>query len=150
MHTPFGALTAAGLVLAVCTTASAQEQSMANAGTLTCTTSAVPAKEARDIELSCNFQANSGRSTDYVGYVTRAGAADFPEGKRVIVWTVLSRDAEMQTIDGTYRGETGGKPTTPLVGKEGSILLQPVTTTSQIGAEPAPTVLSLRLVATKA
>lgn len=151
MHSSISALIASGLLLVACATATAQAPSLTNAGTLTCTTNAVPEEQARDIALSCNFRARSGRNADYVGHATRAGAADFPPGKRVIVWTVMASSAEVHSLEGTYRGATGSEPTSALAGgKDGSILLQPVTSTSQIGDQPAPTVLSLKRVAAKA
>ena len=41
-------------------------------------------------------------------------------------------------LSGSFRGETGGTPTSALIGgKNNSIRLEPATTTSQIGAEVA-------------
>ncbi len=118
-------------------------------GTLTCTTSR-PAEGRADAKLSCNFRTKSGNDRAYTGSIARVGAGDIPEGKRVLLWTVLERSGHSVAIDGLYRGETGGTPSGVLVGgKEGSIRLVPVSATSQVGGTPTPTILELRLAATK-
>jgi hypothetical protein len=74
-----------------------------------------------------------------------------PAGKRVLVWTVLARgEAAAGALEGTYQGKTGGTPPGVLLGgKDGSLRLEPVSSASQIGDHRTPTVLELRLEATK-
>jgi hypothetical protein len=120
------------------------------AGTLTCT--ADPSAEGRaDARLSCHFKANSGRDGTFTGSIARIGPADVPEGKRVLVWTVLAHNGDhASALDGIYRGESGGSPPGVLVGGgSGDIRLEPVSAASQVGIRPVPTVLELRLEATK-
>ena len=127
-----------------------QSGSLVVAGTLTCTTD--PSVEGRaDARLSCHFKANSGRDGNYTGSLARVGSADVPGGKRVLVWTVLARDDNhASALDGVYRGETGGSPPGVLTGgKTGAIRLEPASAASQLGDRPVPTVLELRLEATK-
>lgn len=123
------------------------QQSFMPLGTLTCTTSAPSASTHRDARLSCHFRANSGGDGNYTGHITRQGAADIPPGKRVLIWTVLAQDvASARDLSGAFKGETGGTPTSALIGgQNNSIRLEPVTTTSQIGDQPKATVLSLTL-----
>jgi hypothetical protein len=127
-----------------------QSGSLVVAGTLTCTTD--PSAEGRaDARLSCHFKANSGRDGNYTGFIARIGPADVPEGKRVLVWTVLAQNVDhASALDGIYRGETGGTPPGVLIGgKTGAIRLEPVSAASQVGDRPVPTVLELRLEPTK-
>ena len=123
------------------------QQTLTNLGTLTCTTSEAPASTLRDANLSCHFRAHSGRDGNYTGHITRRGSADLPPGKRVLIWTVLGRGAvDARDLSGSFRGKTGGTPTSALIGgKNSSFRLEPVTSTSQIGDQPTPTVLSLTL-----
>jgi hypothetical protein len=122
--------------------------SLANAGTLTCTTSDAPQSAVADAELSCRFHALSGQDGNFTGYIARKGGADLPPGKRVLMWSVLapSTDVALASLAGDYGGETGGQPSGRLIGGQGNlIVLRPVTITSQIGDTPVPTVLELRL-----
>lgn len=127
------------------------QQALTNLGTLTCTTSEPSAESGRDANLSCQFRSLSGRDSTYAGHITRRGQADIPPGKRVIVWTVLARDTEAdRDISGSFRGTTGGTPTTALIAENKTVRLEPVTVTSQIGDQPTETVLQLMLTPTKA
>jgi hypothetical protein len=121
------------------------------AGTLTCTTD--PATSGRaDAKLSCHLKASSGRDGNYTGYIARIGPADVPEGRRVLIWTVLTQNAsDIPDMAGLYKGETGGVPSGVLVGgRSGTVRLEPVTTASQVGKRSVPTILELRLEAIKA
>jgi hypothetical protein len=128
----------------------ALSQTLSVAGTLTCTSSQ-PAQGRADAKLSCSFKSNAGRDRDYTGFIARIGPPDLPEGKRVLVWSVLVRaESDTGALEGTYRGKTGGKPPGVLVGgKDNSTRLEPVSAASQLGDHPIPTVLELRLEATK-
>lgn len=122
-------------------------------GTLTCTTKEAPQRAAADARLSCNLAAADGTEVGFTGHITRKGPADLPPGRRVLVWTVLapSNGVEPQSLAGTYKGETGGAARGRLAGgKGGSIVLEPVTVTSQVGDQPTPSVLELRLEAVRA
>jgi hypothetical protein len=127
------------------------QQPLTNLGTLTCTTSEPSAPTHRDANLSCHFRAHSGRDGNYTGHITRRGPADLPPGKRVLIWLVLGQGtAEARDLSGSFHGETGGTPTSELIGGENnSIHLEPVTTRSQIGDQPTATVLSLTLAPTR-
>jgi len=145
-------LTLAALLMAA-PAAFAQQQSLTNLGTLTCTTGDAPPQSAGDATLSCSFKGQSGLDGDFTGRIARRGAAGLPGGKRVLVWSVLSAKAkvELSAIEGEYTGVTGGDQPHALVGGANrSILLQPMTATSQIGDAPVPSVLELRLKPTKA
>lgn len=121
-----------------------------NAGTLTCTVANVPDDPKSNIDLSCNFKALDGTTSDYVGAAARQAGA-FPPGKHVFVWSVVvMADAKAPLLDGTFRGETGGQGSPVLFGgKDKSVRLEPVTGTAQIDAVKAPTVITLKLAATK-
>lgn len=130
--------------------AQAQPGTPGVAGTLTCTTD--PSVEGRaDARLSCQFKAISGREGNYTGLIARLGPSDVPEGKRVLVWTVLTRIGdEAGALAGVYHGDSGGSPPGVLVGgRNGDIRLEPASAASQVGDRPVPTVLELRLEATK-
>ena len=121
---------------------------LATAGTLTCTTTDPANPSAVDAKLSCRFQATSGAEGSFTGHMARKGLADLPPGRRVLVWTVLAgkTDVEPRALAGRYSGETGGQTAGRLKGGQGnSIVLQPVTVTSQVGDNPAPSALELRL-----
>jgi hypothetical protein len=151
-----GTIAAALPVLVVAGVADAQtkgEVTLANAGTLTCTTGESPLQASVDAELSCIFRARSGMEGNFTGYIARRGEADLPPGKRVLVWAVLAPDADIraEALVGTYAGQTGGQRVDRLVGGERrDIVLEPATATSQIGDMPAPTALELRLEPLKA
>jgi hypothetical protein len=124
-----------------------------NLGTLTCTTGETAPQAAADATLSCSFKGEAGLEGDFTGRITRAGPADIPPGKRVLVWSVLSErpKVDLAGIEGQYRGVTGGTQPGVLVGGVGgAILLQPMTSTAQPGAPPAPALLELRLTPTRA
>jgi hypothetical protein len=100
--------------------------------------------------LSCNYKSTGGLNSDYDGYIARVGPADLPSGKRVLVWSVLSaKPVDVGALTGTYHGETGGRPAGVLKG-DNAVRLETVTTASQIGDKPIPTILELRLETTKA
>jgi hypothetical protein len=89
-----------------------------------------------------------GQDGGFDGSIKRKGAADLPPGKRVLVWTVLAlkTDVEPRAMAGTYVGETGGQTAGRLKGGvDDNIVLEPVTVTSQVGDNPVPSVLELRL-----
>lgn len=121
-----------------------------NAGTLTCTVAKVPDDPKSSIDLSCNFKGQDGTTSDYEGAAARQAGA-FPPGKHVFVWSVVVlADVKAPLLDGTFRGETGGQGSPVLLGgKDDSVRLEPVTGTAQIDAVKAPTVLTLKLAATK-
>ena len=128
------------------------QQSLANLGTLTCTIGAAPDNPGADVKLSCNFKPTSGAPRDYEGIATRQGAADFPAGKHVLVWSVVGPGTgDAPALNGMFRGETGGSKASALVGGEnGSVRLEPVTGTAQVDAPAALTVLTLTLAPTRA
>jgi hypothetical protein len=149
------AITPLVLALAVMATdTSAQGQSnLTRVGTLSCTTDALPPESVADAELSCNFEAVSGRSERFTGFIARQGMADLPPGKRILIWSVLApkKEIDPRSLSGRYAGETGGKPPGQMAGGEGNaIVLQPSTPESQIGDTLVPTMLSLRLEPLKA
>lgn len=130
-------------------TAHAQPK-LSNLGTLTCTAAAANDSPRVDVKLSCNFKATSGETRDYEGVATRQGAAGFPSGKHVLVWSVMGTPPDgsdkAPELQGMFRGETGGAGSPELVGgAKGSVRLVPVTGTAQIDAAVALTVLSLSL-----
>ena len=139
------ALVVSGFVLV----SGAQARSkFANLGTLTCTTSEAAPKAAVDAKLSCRFQSLTGQNGSFDGSIKRKGTADMPPGKRVLVWGVLALkpDLEPRALAGTYAGETGGQTAGRLRGGlNNNIILEPVTVTSQVGDNPVPSVLELRL-----
>jgi hypothetical protein len=131
----------------------AQKQSVTNLGTLTCTSAGTRADVETDATLSCNFRGQSGLEGDFTARIVRAGRHDVPSGKRVLVWSVLSTKpkVELGALEGEYRGTTGGqRPHLLIGGADRSIQLQPLTTTSQAGEFPAPSLLELRIKPTKA
>ena len=139
--------------MATAASAQAQKDDHTRVGTLTCTTSDLPPQSGADAELSCNFKPISGQDETFKGYIARAGQADIPPGKRVLMWSVLAPKDEIdpRALAGRYAGETGGTPPGRMAGGEGNaIVLQPATAESQIDDTPAPTVLELRLEPLKA
>jgi hypothetical protein len=124
------------------------EVTLTNLGTLTCTTMDAAEDAVADAQLSCSFNSASGQHGNFTGYIARVGQADIPQGKRVLVWSVLStkQDTPLAALAGTYTGETGGRVAGRLIGgADRAVLLQPTTVTSQIGGTPQPSVLQLRL-----
>jgi hypothetical protein len=131
--------------------ASAQQKSLTNLGTLSCTTGDAERGSKADAILSCSFRGTSGMEGDFAGRIVRKGPADLPGGKRVLVWSVFSAKADTKLIDieGEYTGITGGARAHALVGgADGAIQLQPLTATAPDG--PAPSLLELRFKPTKA
>ena len=130
---------------------SAQQKSLTNLGTLSCTTGEAARGSKADAALSCSFRGSSGLEGDFTGRILRQGSADLPGGKRVLVWSVLSEkaDAKLSDIEGEYTGVTGGAEAHALVGgADRAIQLQPLTATAPDG--PAPSLLELRFKPTKA
>jgi len=138
-------------VMLVIQTAQSQE-SVANLGTLTCTTAGSPDDPGAEVKLSCNFKATAGEARDYEGIATRPGAAGFPPGKHVLVWSVIGPGTgDGAALDGIFRGQTGGQGTSALIGgANGSLRLEPVTGAAQIDGAAALTVLTLTLAPTRA
>jgi hypothetical protein len=152
MATTLSRAAAAAIVASALFHASASgQETMSNHGTLTCTIGDTTTPGA-DISLSCNFKATEGPTRDYTGVATRQGTADFPPGKHVLVWSVLAPPSDgAPTLNGMFRGESGGPGTPVLVGGEnGSIKLEPVAGAAQIDASAALTVITLRLAPTRA
>jgi hypothetical protein len=140
-----------GLALMV-PTAHAQP-SLTNLGTLTCTIAGAPDNPRADVKLSCNFKSAAGATRDYTGVATQRGAANFPAGKHVLVWTVTGPEADddASSLNGTFRGETSGSGTSALIGgANGAVRLEPVTGAAQVDAVGALTVLTLTLAPTRA
>jgi hypothetical protein len=148
--TPIAAGAIAGILLVA--PAARSQPPLTNLGTLTCTVAGAPADLRADVKLSCNFKATEGESRNYEGVATRQGAADFPPGKHVLVWSVMGTSTgDAPGLTGMFRGETGGSGTSALIGGEnGSVRLEPVTGAAQIDAAKALTVLSLTLAPTRA
>jgi hypothetical protein len=126
------------------------QPTLSNLGTLTCTAATATDNPQADVKLSCNFKATSGEARDYEGVATRQGAARFPAGKHVLVWSVMGTPAagsdKAPELQGMFRGVTGGPGSPELVGgAKGSVRLVPVTGSAQIDAALALTVLSLQL-----
>jgi hypothetical protein len=128
------------------------QQSVANLGTLTCTTTGAPDDPRADVKLSCNFKATVGEARDYEGVASRQGAAGFPPGKHVLVWSVIGPGTgDAPALNGMFRGQTGGSGTSALIGgADGSIRLEPVTGAAQVDAAAALTVFTLKLAPTRA
>lgn len=107
--------------------------------------SSLPA--ANEAEVSCNFQATVGAGGTLEGTIERDPKSDIPPGKRVIVWSVLAPTMEinLKSLAGKYVGTSGGGGATALFNQESSIVLEPQTSSAQLGAEAVITVLSLRL-----
>lgn len=134
--------------------ASAQDATVAPtavAGTLACTMEPLPTLATPEAELSCTFSGVSGRTSTLKGFVSRQQAA-VPAGKRVLVWSVLARSQgiEAEALVGQYIGPTGVGQLSRLVNKEASVVLEPMSSGSQLGDEAGLTVLALRLEAVKA
>jgi hypothetical protein len=145
---------AAGAIVGLLLTApvARAQPSVANIGTLTCTVAGAPDDPGADVKLSCNFKSTAGATRDYTGIATRRGAAGFPPGKHVLVWSVLGPETnDTPVLEGMFRGETGGSGTSALVGgANGAVRLEPVTGAAQIDAVAALTVLTLTLAPTRA
>ena len=141
---PKSSLLAIGLLLAsTSSAASAQPPRLANVGTLTCTTQETPPRSAAGEILSCSFKGESGVDANFTGTITRKGAADFPAGKHVLVWSVLAAkpNVKAETVSGVYRGRTGSEASGQLVSQNAEIVLAPLTAPP----DAAPTVLEIRL-----
>jgi hypothetical protein len=143
-------LAAASIAATLAIPSADAQPKLSNLGTLTCTAATANDSPRVDVKLSCNFKATSGETRDYEGVATRQGAAGFPSGKHVLVWSVMGTPAagsdKAPELQGMFRGETGGAGSPELVGgAKGSVRLVPVTGTAQIDAAVALTVLSLSL-----
>lgn len=120
-------------------------------GTLTCTVSDVADKPTAVVELSCNLKPLEGAPTDYSGSaVTRTGG--IPPGKHTFMWSVVAVGAgKMPLLDGTFTAEAGRQgPPVLIGGADGSVRLEPVTGTDQLGGPAEFTTITLKLAATKA
>jgi len=148
---PIGVGAIVGLLLMV--PAAHAQPSVTNLGTLTCTVAGAPDDPGADVKLSCNFKSTAGATRDYTGIATRRGAAGFPPGKHVLVWSVLGpgKEDDAPVLEGMFRGEAGGSGTSALVGgANGAVRLEPVTGAAQTDAVAALTVLTLTLAPTRA
>ena len=127
-------------------------QSETNAGILTCTVSKASDTAQTDVELSCNFRSRDGKDSDYSGFARRSDPSGFPKGRLVFVWSVVAPGtSDMPLLDGTYLAEGGVAQTSVLVGgKDGTVRLESETGAAQSSTQPTPTLLSLKLAATKA
>lgn len=145
---PLAAATIAAMI--AMPTAHAQAK-LSNLGTLTCTAETATDNPQVDVKLSCNFKATSGETRDYEGVATRQGAAGFPAGKHVLVWSVMGVSPDVTSdkapeLQGMFRGESAGSGSPELVGGEkGSVRLVPVAGATDANAAIALTVLSLSL-----
>lgn len=126
--------------------AQTQQRADAHAGTLTCTMQATASQASTEAEVSCNFAAVVGAGGTFEGVIARDPQSSIPQGKRVIVWSVLAptMEIELKALSGKYVGTTGGGGVTRLVNQDTNIVLQPETSSAQLGAEIAITVLTLR------
>ena len=126
------------------------QPSVTNSGTLTCTVADVPNQANAIIDLSCNFKAQSGATSDYVGSAgTKTGG--FPPAKFVFVWIVVAIDAgKGPVLDGTFTAQTGREGLPVLIGgKDGTTRLEPAASKNQVPGPGEITTLTLELVATK-
>lgn len=142
---------ASAIAAATAPAALAQQKSLTNLGTLSCTTGDTARGSKADATLSCSFRGTSGMEGDFAGRIVRKGPADLPGGKRVLVWSVFSAkaDTKLKDIEGRYTGITGGGRAYALIGgADRAIRLQPLTAAAPDG--PAPSLLELRFVPTKA
>lgn len=149
----FSAVTTALGIAAASTVTVGGARAKSVVGTLTCTIARVPEDQTVDIRLSCNFAANNdGWQRDYVGTATRHKSARFPSGKHVLVWTVISEDSNRPpTLEGTYRGRTGGTAAGILVGGPGDgTRLESASGSAQVVGPRTLTKLSLRAVPKRA
>lgn len=144
---------AIALVTTLVAGSAAPAEEVSPIGTLTCTTSEVQADTAADRELSCALKptAVDGAAADLKGYIARHDIADFPPGKSVWVWAVSQADPAAGAFDavnmaGSYKGVTGGTTEGQQIGgRDGDVVLTPVTATTPAEAQAAPTALTLIL-----
>ena len=132
------------LVLMVASAALAQEHS--NIGVLTCTSGGT---EAQPQTMTCGFKPTAGGEGRYAG--TIGGSAPQPEGKRVLVWSVLApASAKVSPILLSQRfsqGTRGDGKSGALFGEaDPSIVLLPETSAGEEGN--TITQLDLKLLAT--
>jgi Protein of unknown function (DUF992) len=132
------------LALSLTTWALAQEHS--NVGVLTCTSDGT---EGKAQTMTCGFKPTAGGEGRYAG--TIAGNARQPEGKRVLVWSVLASAktkvspnmlSQRFSLDAKKDGKSGA-----LVGEaDPSIILLPETNAAEAGN--TITQLELKLLST--
>jgi hypothetical protein len=133
------------------------QQSLANAGTLTCTLDP-GTKEPFGVErqLYCSFDPVVGPKANFAGAVKRLAAKSPGQAKIVLVWSVRAPSTEipLKQLEGRYVGKLG--PAAPdqapvlIGGKSGKISLQALTIDPKLGANAAVSVLELELKAMKA
>jgi hypothetical protein len=139
------AIASAALVFCAAPSSEAAETTV---GTLTCTSLPTRAKASADAKLSCAFQGASGAHYRYSGSVLRKGDATVPPGKRVFIWSVLSKRPLASNADlaGSYVGRTGGASAGILSPETGaSLILKPPVGSSQLGVNSSISVLRLSL-----
>ncbi len=132
------------LMLMVATAALAQAHS--NVGVLTCTSGGT---EAQVQTMTCGFKPTAGGEGTYVG--TIGGSARQPEGKRVLVWSVLaSANAKVSPnilSQRTSQVTKGDGKSGALIGEtDPSIILLPETSAGEEGN--TITQLELKLLST--
>jgi hypothetical protein len=138
------------LAFALCDVGLAQP-AVSNSGTLTCTISeTAKGPDSSTAELSCDFKASSGLSSDYSGTAS-TNTGDFPPGKHVFIWSVVAIESgKVPLLEGTFRSEAGRLgPAVLLGGADGNIRLEPVTGNEKIAGPAEITTLSLKLAVTK-
>lgn len=126
------------------------QPTVTNSGTLTCTVADVANNPNAIIDLACNFKAQSGATSDYVGSAaTKTGG--FPPAKFVFVWTVVAIDAgNGLLLEGTFSAQTGREgPPVLIGGKDGTTRLEPAAGKDQVPGPGAITALTLKRAATK-
>lgn len=117
-------------------------------GTLTCTSLPARTNASADVKLSCAYKGRSGNRFQFAGTVLRKGDSTVPPGKRVFIWSVLSRRPVSSNADlaGSYIGRTGRSSSGVLSRKSGaSVLLKPPVGSSQLGENSSISVLRLSL-----
>jgi Protein of unknown function (DUF992) len=140
-------LAGSSIVLCLATAALAQE-ARSNIGTLTCTLDAV---EAQARIMSCGFKpTGSGGEGRYTG--TIRGDAQGPEGKRVLVWTVIG-PANMKISPGVlsqrFAQDVRAKgPPSNLVGEVDSSIVLQSETNNRVEPGNAITQVELKLLST--
>ena len=130
------------------TDAHAAEQRLSAVGTLTCTSMPSAARAAADTPLQCSFKGTHGVKLQYHGSLLRKGIAGVPPGKRVFVWSVLSKRRVSSGTDlvGRYLGRAGANSAGILSQKrDASVILKPPVNSSQLGKNSGVSVLELNL-----
>lgn len=152
-HLPIRAPRAIALLLAPCALAMVDplhaQPPLATAGTLTCTVADVPEKRSASMDMSCNFKAQTGTTSDYVGSAS-AKPGGLPPAKYVFVWMVVAPE-EAPILEGNFSAESGRQGPAVLVGgQSGAIRLEPVKGKEQQSGPAGITSLTLKVAATKA